>query len=121
MSIKNRIDKASDNMLENLFAQARAEQTDYRDDNFTKIVLNGLPSKSHRVVRNKRTYTDLIGLTIGLVVTYLVVEPAQIFNGLVGLLPSNISISFMSMLIVSLSFSALALTALWSVESKSQI
>jgi hypothetical protein len=105
--------------LEAVFAEGRAQQPDFSDDNFTKTVLNRLPSKPSRVA-NSRNYFDLIGLLFGLLITYLVVEPTQITASVFALLPNNVSISLTSMLLVSAVLSSLALAAWWGVERDSQ-
>ncbi|MFT7525017.1 MAG: hypothetical protein ACI9LY_000149 [Arenicella sp.] len=108
----------SDSLLDQLFASARSDSTHdlgLDDDNFTKLVINSLPAKPSRT-RAKRYYPDLIGLVLGLVATLLVINPTQIINSALSLLPSNISISLTSMLMASLAFSCLAYIAWWSVE-----
>ncbi len=122
MSINTEIDKTSDLTLDGLFALARDDQEEYQDNNFTKVVLNSLPRKSHRV-GNKWHYPNIISLVVGLIVAYFVVEPTQLLNKAIALLPSNISISItlMNMMILFVVSSGLALTAWWSVESKSRI
>jgi len=105
--------------LDSLFAQGRSEQAELCDDNFTKMVINYLPKNPSRVAKS-RNYFDLIGLSIGLLITYLVVEPAQITASVFALLPSNVSISLTSMLLVSAVLSSLALAAWWGVERDSQ-
>ena len=113
----------TDSLLDRLFASARSESTQdlgLDDDNFTKLVINRLPVNPSRA-QAKRYYPDLIGLLLGLMATFLVIEPTQIINGALSLVPSNISISLTSMLMASLAFSCLACFAWWSVErSQSQ-
>lgn len=107
-----------DSLLDRLFASARsqsAQDLGLDDDNFTKSVINGLPANPSRA-QAKRYYPDLIGLLLGLMATFLVIEPTQIINGALSLVPSNISISLTSMLMASLAFSCLACFAWWSVE-----
>ncbi|MFT4630489.1 MAG: hypothetical protein ACI9WC_001925 [Arenicella sp.] len=108
----------SDSLLDQLFASARSDSAydlGLDDDNFTKLVINSLPAKPSRA-RAKRYYPDLIGLMLGLMATLLVVNPTQIINSALSLLPSTISISLTSMLMASLAFSCLAYIAWWSVE-----
>lgn len=101
--------------LDSLFARARADQPDLVDDNFTKMVVNRLPDNPRRASHTQH-YFDLIGLFVGLVVTFLVIEPAQIVSSLLSLLPNNITVSLSSMLMVSVLFSSLALAAWWKIE-----
>ena len=108
----------TDSLLDQLFASGRSvgnRDLGLDDDNFTKLVVNRLPAKTSRA-RAKRYYPDLIGLVLGLVATLLVIDPTQIVNSALSLLPSNISISLTSMLMASLAFSCLAYIAWWSVE-----
>ncbi|MFT5135563.1 MAG: hypothetical protein ACI9XU_000673 [Arenicella sp.] len=108
----------SDSLLDQLFVSARSDSAHdlgLDDDNFTKLVINSLPAKPSRT-RAKRYYPDLIGLMLGLVATLLVINPTQIINSALSLLPSTISISLTSMLTASLAFSCLAYIAWWSVE-----
>ena len=104
--------------LDALFAQGRSEQTELCDDNFTKTVINRLPEKLNRAA-SSRSYFDVFGLLVGLLITFLVVEPAQITASVFALMPNNISISLTSMLLVSAVFSSLALAAWWGVERDS--
>lgn len=107
-----------DSLLDQLFASARSESRQdlpLDDDNFTKSVINRLPANPSRA-RAKRYYPDLIGLILGIVATLLVIEPAQLFDSLLSILPSNISISLSSILMASFGFSCLACMAWWSVE-----
>ena len=105
--------------LDTLFAEGRSRQPDLSDNNFTKMVINRLPLNPSRVA-STRNYVDLIGLFVGLLITYLVVEPSQITASVFALLPDNVSISLSSMLLVSAAFCSLALAAWWGVERESQ-
>ncbi|NNC98710.1 MAG: hypothetical protein HKN85_00870 [Gammaproteobacteria bacterium] len=101
--------------LELLFAQARDSQPDLDCENFTKSVLNRLPTHPRRITR-EQYYADFIGLIVGLAMAASVVKPMQLFNKVLSLFPGNISISLTNLLIVSLVLSTLALLAWWSVE-----
>ena len=114
-------ESAASSLLDQLFATGRTDASkDLRldDDNFTKLVINRLPAKPSRV-RAKKYYPDLIGLILGLVATFLVIDPSQIINKILLYIPNTISISLSSMMMASFAFSCLACVAWWSVERSS--
>lgn len=106
-------------LLDRLFTQARSEQTEIVDDNFTKTVLNSLPPKRQAVDRlqdTKRQYLpDVIGLMIGLIAVFLLVDPSALANNVLSLLP-NLSISFVTIGSAVTFVCAAAAAAWWSVE-----
>jgi hypothetical protein len=105
--------------LDDLFAQARAEEPDLFDDNFTKTVMNSLPTSSTKALKltnRKRQYLpDLIGITFGLIAVFLFVDPVNLANSVLSLWP-NVSISPMSMITAVATLSAGAGVAWWSIE-----
>ena len=104
--------------LDQLFAEARLQQTELVDDNFTKMVMNRLPTKPLRI--NKKAFLpDAIGLLVGLLVAWRFFEPQIAASKWLSLFPSNIAISSSNMLLVSAALSIAAFVAWWSVERKS--
>lgn len=101
--------------LDQLFAHAAASEANLTDDNFTKIVLNSLPTKVRRT-DYRRYFADFVGLTIGLIVAVLVVEPVQLVNEILALIPQSIVISPLNVLTLTAGLSATAVAAWWSVE-----
>ena len=103
--------------LDQLFAQARLAQVELVDDNFTKMVMNRIPTKPLRF--NKRRFLpDAIGLLVGLLVAWRFFEPQIVAAKWLSLFPSNVSISTSNMLLVSAALSLAAFIAWWSVERK---
>jgi len=104
------------NKLDALFAQARATEPVLMDENFTKVVLNSLPTNINRRRDHRRYYPDFIGLMIGIVAVLMLIEPESLMAKVAALVPSSIVISAPNLIGLTLSLSALALVAWWSVE-----
>ncbi len=101
----NQINQPSDSLagefggLDALFSQTRAAEAGYMgglsedtSENFTKIVLNRLPSHV------KRTHTrsilfDVIGLALGLIAAYWLFDITQLVQSLLLWVPESISIT----------------------------
>ena len=114
----------SDNdLLDRLFAQARAEQTEIVDDNFTKTLLNSLPSKRPAVglfrarlhATTRQYIPDVIGLVVSLFAVFMLVDPAALASTVLSLLP-DFSISFATITTAAVVVCVAATAAWWSVE-----
>jgi hypothetical protein len=113
-SVDNR-QPLNDAQLDALFARAVASQAELADDNFTRMVVNRLPTERASEPA-RRIMPDLIGLVIGMIGVLLVTNPRQIFSSIVAALPQSIVISPASVLIMATAMSACALFAWWAVE-----
>ena len=102
--------------LDSLFASARSDQPDLRDDNFTKIVSNSLPSKPVRR-RSRGISFDVIGVAIGLYFAYLFFDVNRVISGLVNLIPESITLSPVHALIAVATVSLMSIAAWWTVEN----
>jgi len=72
--------------LDSLFAQARVEQPVLSDANFSKVIVNRLPSKVSRL--EKRSFSfDVVGMILGLVAVFFFIEPTQIFSAVLSVVP----------------------------------
>lgn len=108
-----------DDFVAAIFQRAQSQAPVLSDENFTKMVMNQLPSRPKRQ-RSKRTLLrwlpDSLGVLAGLGVMSLVVGPTQISNTLASLAPSAITLSSTSVIAVAAAFACLSVVAFWRVE-----
>jgi len=107
------IDNETD--LDSLFAQARVEQPVLSDANFSKIVVNRLPSKVSRL--EKRSFSfDLVGMVLGLVAVLFFIEPTQLFSAVLSVVPESMTLSISTLAVGLLGGIGLSFGAWWVVE-----
>lgn len=101
--------------LEALFRAAGLRASELEDENFTKVVLNRLPTKP--LAATKRSWLpDLLGLLVALVAMALFIEPASLSAVLAQIVPSSIVLSAGTVLTASMAMAAAAILAFWVVE-----
>ena len=64
--------------LDRLFASARGSDESLRDDNFTKMVINKLPTKPERIDKTSLSF-DLIGTVIGGLLAFFLIDFKSLF------------------------------------------
>jgi len=110
---------ADNDPLNALFASARQAQPNLMDDNFTKTLMNSLPSinmVARKESERKGLSFDLIGAIVGLLMAYLFVDTSSLYNSIVGLIPESFVISPL-LVVASVGVMALSsVVAWWAVE-----
>ncbi|MFT6408012.1 MAG: hypothetical protein ACJAQ6_001428 [Arenicella sp.] len=110
---------ADKNPLDALFARARLAQPNLMDDNFTKLLVNKLPTLELGVrnqTAKKGLSFDLIGAVIGLLMAYLFIDKMSLLNSFVALIPESIVISPLVMVAVVGAVVLSSAVAWWAVE-----
>lgn len=105
--------------LDALFASARQMQPNLMDDNFTKRLLNDLPSVSlvaRKEIAKKGLSFDLIGAVIGLLMAYLFIDSTSLQNSFLGLISDSIVISPMLIISIIGLLGLSSVVAWWAVE-----
>lgn len=110
-----------DDSLGPLFSVAQDSQPEFVDQNFTKMVMNSLPSNPRRGVFAKNTNRsgvsfDLLGLFIGVVCAYMFVEMRTVLEFVLRFIPESLVISPLAMMACLACMVVLSLLAWWSVE-----
>lgn len=105
--------------LNALFASARQTQPNLMDDNFTKSLMNSLPTinlMARKESAKKGLSFDLIGAIVGLLMAYLFIDAGSLYNSFINLMPESLVISPL-LLIVSVGAIGLSSSiAWWAVE-----
>ena len=116
---KQIIDTFENDTLDALFATARDTQPNLMNDNFTKTLMNSLPT-IRRVVRKdtskKGLSFDLLGAMIGLLMAYLFIDKTSLLSSFVGLMPETLVISPVVVLFAIGAVGLSSLVAWWAVE-----
>ena len=89
--------------LNDLFASARQMQPNLMDDNFTKLLMNSLPTISlmaRKESTKKGLSFDLIGAVIGLLMAYLFIDAGALYNSFINLMPESLVISISPLLLI---------------------
>jgi len=105
--------------LASLFASARECQPNLMDDNFTKSLMNSLPSINlvqQRETTKKGLSFDLLGAMIGIMVAYLFIDKTALFDSMPSLMPSSLVVSPLMMIIAIGSIALSSIVAWWAVE-----
>jgi len=101
--------------LDSLFAQARVEQPVLSDANFSKVIVNRLPSKVSRL--EKRSFSfDVVGMILGLVAVFFFIEPTQIFSAVLSVVPESMTLSVSTLALGLLGCIGFSFGAWWVVE-----
>ncbi len=103
--------------LDALFSQARAEQPALSDTNFTKVVVNRLPTDITRSQQRTLSF-DLIAVVLALIGVYFFTQPLTLFTTLFNTLPGSVTLSPSVFLIALTTSLALSAGAWWAVEKK---
>ncbi len=105
--------------LDALFASARQMQPNLMDDNFTKRLLNDLPSVTlvaRKEIAKKGFSFDLIGAVIGLLMAYLFIDGASLKSSFLGLISDSVVISPMLIIAIIGAVGLSSAVAWWAVE-----
>ena len=78
--------------LDALFDQARSVEPEILDSNFTKVVLNSLPARPVRSKKRSLVF-DLVGLSLGLVVSYMFFDGFQVLDSALSLVPESLPVT----------------------------
>ena len=113
----------SNDPLEQLFAQVRSHEPELDGGNFTKVVINRLPTKPKWSAKStkKQYYVDGLGFLLGLLACALVIQPhafiAKVIASFLAVtsIPS-ITISPLTILMAVSVTTLLAFIAWWTVE-----
>jgi len=109
--------------LDALFSQAHEQQPELTDENFTKVVINSLPTQVSRVGllrgQARGLSFDLFGLILGVVAVMLFIKPAQLVGSVLNYVPESVVVSPSSVSFVALALIGLSYGAWWAVEKLS--
>jgi len=109
--------------LDALFSQAHEQQPELTDENFTKVVINSLPTQVSRVGllrgQARGLSFDLFGLILGVVAVMLFIKPAQLVGSVLNYVPESVVVSPSSVSFVVLALMGLSYGAWWAVEKLS--
>lgn len=103
------------NDLDALFSQARDDQPTLSESNFTKVVINSLPSNVSRIERRSLSF-DLLGMVMGLVAVYFFIEPSQLLSAVLNVVPETLTLSATTLVAGLIGGLALSVGAWWAVE-----
>ena len=78
--------------LDALFGQARSVEPEILDSNFTKVVLNSLPARPVRSKKRSLVF-DMVGLSLGLVVSYMFFDGFQVLDSALSLVPESLPVT----------------------------
>ncbi len=101
--------------LDTLFSQARASEPNLLDENFTKVVVNGLPNKLKRNNANSILF-DMIGLMLGVIAAYWFFDFSQLTGFALSFIPESLSITVSHVVSVFVSTLAIAFAGWWTAE-----
>lgn len=110
------------NFLEDLFKKARANQPVIDDAGFSVAVMSALPAKLPQQTflrkADKRSFNwyDTIGLGLGLVACFSIIEPNHLIAMANNLMPDKLVLSPLTLLGTSLAMAALAFTGWQTLE-----
>lgn len=118
--MNNRTPHTSDfDSLDALFSTARQMQPNLMDDNFTKRLLNDLPTVNlveRKKIAKKGLSFDLIGAVIGLLMAYLFIDRSFLQNSFLSLASDSIVVSPMLIITVIGAIGLSSAVAWWAVE-----
>ena len=120
--MNDKIKRHDNNLLESLFEQARANQPVINDAGFSAAVMSALPTglspQAHysQTKKNKVNWYDTLGLGLGVVACFSIIEPSHIIALANNLLPDRIILSPLTLLGASLTMAALAFTGWQALE-----
>jgi len=101
--------------LDALFSKARQDRPVLADENFTKFVVNSLPSKATR--RPERGFSfDIIGVCLGMILAYFYFDVSQLLSKLINIVPETITLSLMHAIVAIGSVTVMSVAAWWTVE-----
>ncbi|NND81540.1 MAG: hypothetical protein HKN50_03855 [Gammaproteobacteria bacterium] len=114
------------NQLENLFAQAREQQTPLAGDEFTASVMRRLSADKRTAIlstpRRAWRWLDAVGLGLGTAACFSFVQPTELLLWVSNaLLPETVVISPLSILAATGTLGLLAISAWWATEGQSRI
>lgn len=119
----NTVDVSGDQQdpLDQLFGAARTRAPELYDDNFTKMVINSLPTEPQRNLLSQRANRsgisfDLLGLFIGVLCAYMFVEMRTVLEFVLSFVPESLVISPMLVGAGLVTTILLSVTAWWTVE-----
>jgi len=108
--------------LANLFAAARDNQPNLMDDNFTKVLMNSLPSinlVATKANAKKGLSFDLIGAMLGIVVAYFFITGGAGLDSLSFSMPDSIVLSPLLAIAAVGAVAISSVVAWWAVEDNS--
>jgi len=114
---------ADSDPLNALFASARQMQPNLMDDNFTKSLMNSLPTinlVAQKESAKKGLSFDLIGAIIGLLMAYLFIDKDSLVNTFLGMVPETLVISPL-LLIAAIGGVGLSSALAWWVVEDSRL
>lgn len=109
----NQLDNFDD--LDALFAQVREDEPVLDGENFSKVVVNQLPTKVRRT-SPRNVLSDFLALSLGLLLAYNWIDFASLYQRFEALLPTSGTINLVSVLMLAASFSLVAAASWWIVE-----
>jgi len=86
--------------LEALFHQANQAAPDLTDSNFTKVVLNQLPSKVRRVTQ-PQWVPDAVGIFVALFAIWMLADPTEYLGRVLDVITANSLLSLPTLILVS--------------------
>ena len=104
-----------DDAIEKLFAHLREDEPQLVDSNFTKVVVNTLPSKLSRAKKRSMMF-DLLGLLCGLVGVYWFFDGAQIVQTSLQFIPESLSITVGDVVTFFIAAICMACLGWWTAE-----
>ena len=108
--------------LASLFAAARDNQPNLMDDNFTKVLMNSLPSinlVATKANAKKGLSFDLIGAILGIVVAYFFITGGAGLESLSFSMPDSIVLSPLLAIAAVGAVAISSIVAWWAVEDNS--
>ncbi len=108
--------------LASLFAAARDNQPNLMDDNFTKVLMNSLPSinlVATKANAKKGLSFDLIGAILGIVVAYFFITGGAGVESLSFSMPDSIVLSPLVAIAAVGAVAISSVVAWWAVEDNS--
>lgn len=104
--------------LEALFGSARESMPELCADNFTKVVINSLPESPVRRKASGVSF-ELIGVLLGLVVAYFMIDFNSLASGFLSLVaqaPQSVTVAPIHLLVALGSICVMSVGAWWAVE-----
>ena len=109
-------------LLDSLFEQARTTQPVINDGDFSAAVMSALPSELSQQVQYSKSkkssinWYDALGLGLGLVACFSIIEPSHLVAMANNLLPDRLVLSPLTLLGASVTMAALAFTGWQALE-----